>query len=58
MGDTARISGACSYGPVTDPSFQRREYAPVDIIKTPQKGFGLRATDDIDACVLSIHPQS
>lgn len=29
------------------PSFTKRQYAPVEIVQTEMKGFGLRAADDI-----------
>ena len=30
--------------------FQRRQYAPIEIVKTEMKGFGLRAAQDIPKC--------
>jgi hypothetical protein len=27
--------------------FQRKQYAPIDVVQTEKKGFGIRAADDI-----------
>lgn len=31
--------------------FQRKEYAPIDIVLTEKKGFGLRAAENLPKCV-------
>lgn len=36
--------------------FQNREYAPIEVVKTEKKGFGVRAEADIPACVLPLSP--
>ncbi|KAJ5466709.1 Histone-lysine N-methyltransferaseH3 lysine-36 specific [Penicillium diatomitis] len=42
--------GDCDCGPdCRNQRFQKREYAPVAVIKTEKKGFGLRAEADLDA---------
>ena len=55
------ISGKCScYGtvfvvgclPWPNDRFQRKDYAPIHIVKTEKKGFGLRAAEDLRKCVL------
>jgi hypothetical protein len=34
--------------------FQKREYAPIDIVQTEKKGFGVRARQDMPASVFPI----
>lgn len=38
------------------PSFQRKEYANIEIVLTEKKGYGLRAEDDLPKYVLSYSP--
>ena len=35
----------------THTSFSEKQYAPVEIVQTERKGFGLRAAADIPSCV-------
>jgi hypothetical protein len=33
-------------------SFMKRQYAPLDVVLTPMKGYGLRAADNIPSSVV------
>ena len=35
-------------------SLQRKQYAPIHIVQTEKKGFGLRAAEDLRKCVDSL----
>lgn len=51
----ARVAGrrGCVGGadpvPPTRTRFQKKEYAPIDIVRTEKKGFGVRAREDMVA---------
>lgn len=40
---------ACIENFIADDRLARKQYAPVDVVQTEKKGFGLRAREDIPA---------
>ena len=54
VGTTVRTSGVCEASvdiELIARRFQQAEYAPIAIVQTEKKGFGVRASADLPACV-------
>jgi [histone H3]-lysine36 N-trimethyltransferase len=48
------VSGPCLWAPCylsCQDRFRRKDYAPIEIVQTEKKGFGLRAEQNIKKCV-------
>ena len=46
---TSVTSGLTTHVSLHHSRFQRKEYAPIDIVKTEKKGFGVRTREDLAA---------